>query len=114
MNRLAQLAERSTPMKRDPRSGAGLEEQVTDPTRRGFLRRAGAGAVAVGVVAVAGAPLASASPSEPTRATPSTDTTPLMAHVSNPSKGEVSIFIGEHETVITDHDLVARLTRAGR
>jgi len=79
---------------------------MNDPTRRGFLVIAGAGAAAVGAATVA--PAAGAAP---VRA-PSGASGPLVAYVSDMQSGEVTLMVGEREVVVHDRDLAARLARA--
>jgi len=38
-------------------------------------------------------------------------TTPVVVHISDPAKGEVTVFVGESAHVFTDPDLVARVMR---
>jgi hypothetical protein len=89
---------------------------MTDSTRRNFLIATGASAAAVGVAAAlptaAGASTAGSAgtPAKPLK-TPK-NAAPLVAHVSDPSTGEVSLLVGEREVKIHDHDLVARLSHA--
>lgn len=79
---------------------------MNDPTRRGFLVIAGAGAAAVGAATVAPAVGAA-----PVRA-PSEASGPLVAYVSDMQSGEVTLMVGEREVVVHDRDLAARLARA--
>ncbi len=83
---------------------------MSNTSRRGFLIRAGAGAAAAGVAVVATPSLAST----PAATQPSSSREPMMAYVSDPSKGEVTVMVGEHENVVTDHELVSRLLKAAR
>ncbi|MHB8506228.1 MAG: hypothetical protein ACYDEN_11030, partial [Acidimicrobiales bacterium] len=39
---------------------------------------------------------------------------PMVAHVSDPATGEVSLYLGEREVVFRDPALVARLARVAR
>lgn len=79
---------------------------MSGSTRRNFLIASGAGAAAVGAaVALPGAATARAV-SLPGNAAP------LVAHVSDPTSGTISLFVGEHEVIVHDPDLVARLARA--
>jgi len=79
---------------------------MNDPTRRGFLAIAGAGAAAVGAAAVA--PAAAAAP---VRA-PAGASGPLVAYVSDMQRGELTLMVGEREVVVHDRELAARLARA--
>lgn len=88
---------------------------MSESTRRGFLKVAGAGA-AVGVAAVAvtaatksesGSGSAAAAPAVPAGATG-----PLVAYVRDVRGSEVSVLVGETEVVVRDADLVSRLAAA--
>ncbi|HET7474731.1 MAG TPA: hypothetical protein VFJ97_01755 [Dermatophilaceae bacterium] len=81
---------------------------MTDATRRGFLAAAGAGTVTAAAVAAGGA--AAAAPTAGRGDTAAGHD--LVAHVADARSGKVSLLIGEHEVVVHDRDLVARLTRA--
>ena len=70
---------------------------------------AGAGAAAVGAVAVAPAALASG---EKDGDSPVTVDGPLVAYISDIGTGEVSVMKGEREVVIHDRALCATLARA--
>ncbi|MGW6200767.1 hypothetical protein ACWF0M_31790 [Kribbella sp. NPDC055110] len=74
---------------------------MSNATRRGFLVITGVGA------AVVAAPetVADASVTRQSRGT-------LVAYVGDVRRSEVSIMVGEHEVVVHDADLVARLVRA--
>jgi hypothetical protein len=39
---------------------------------------------------------------------------PVVAFVSNPRKGEISVMTGEHEVTVRDPKLAASIVRAGR
>jgi len=69
----------------------------------------GAGAAAVGV-AVAVPAVANAATG--VRVTTPEDATPLVAHISDPATGELTLLVGEDEIVVHDPDLVGRITRA--
>ena len=74
-------------------------------SRRNFLAVAGAG-----VVTTAAAGSAAATP-----ATAGTQRgEPLVAHVSDPQRGTIVLYVGTHEVVVHDQDLVRRLNRAAR
>jgi len=83
---------------------------MRDPTRRNILIAGGAGA-ALGLAAAAPGVAAARTP-EAAPATLPPDAAPLMAHIENPSSGTLTLFVGEREVLVHDHDLVARLTRA--
>jgi hypothetical protein len=86
-----------------------------DHTRRNFLIASGTGAAAIGVVAAmpsiaSASPPSSPEPSAPTAA----DAGPLVAHISDPSSGTLSLLVGDQEVIVHDHDLVGRITRAAK
>lgn len=94
---------------------------MSEITRRGFLKGAQAGMIAVGVVAVAPVSMATAasalqttkksstSLSEDAQATDSTEN--IVVHIPNPRSGEIRLMVGEKEIVRHDRALVARLIR---
>jgi len=82
---------------------------MSTASRRNFLIMSGAGAAAVGV-AVAVPAVANAATGE--RVTTPEDATPLVAHISDPTTGELTLLVGEDEIVVHDPDLVGRITRA--
>ena len=86
---------------------------MTGSTRRRFLIMTGAGAAAAGVAAAVPSAASAAAPAAQELRTPA-DAQPLVAHISDPASGTVSIMHGEHEVVVHDRDLVARLTRAAK
>jgi hypothetical protein len=77
---------------------------MNNATRRGFLAMAGAGA------AVVATPGAVAQPAARSHASSG----PLVAYASDVGSSELSIMVGEHEVVVHDPDLVARLVHAAR
>lgn len=88
-----------------------MGEPVSDSTRRAFLVAAGAGAAAIGVATVA--PAAQAAPTKRgATSEPAPSDEPLVAYVSDPGKGELTLLIGEREVLVKDRDLVTRLAHA--
>ncbi len=91
---------------------------MTRATRRGFLAAAGAGAATAAAAAAAPAAFAASSggssPESREPAEGSGSGEALVAHVADPRSGELSLLVGEDEVVVSDPDLVARLTRAAR
>ena len=89
---------------------------MNDHTRRNFLIASGTGAAAVGVVAampsIAGARTSAPTPSDVPMTAP--DAAPLVAHISDPSSGTLSLLVGDDEVIVHDHDLVARITAAAK
>lgn len=94
---------------------------MIDLSRRTFLRRASLGAAGAGVLATSGTVLfstvgsAEASPSplgQPVvGAVPSSAATDIFAHVSDASKGEVTVFHGTQAYVVTDPALAHALAQ---
>jgi hypothetical protein len=88
---------------------------MSESTRRRFLLTAGAGA-AVAAAATAGI----AGREDEANAVGAAGGAnarlevdgPLVAYVSDAKSGRVSVMVGESEVVVTDHDLVARLSSA--
>jgi len=90
---------------------------LSDSTRRGFLKVAGAGAaIGAGVAATAvvrsdgGEPAAGTGRSA--TALPAGASGPLVAYVRDVRAAEVSVMVGETEVVVQDRELVARLAGA--
>jgi hypothetical protein len=86
---------------------------MNDTSRRKFLAAAGAGAAGVAVAGVisatpAGAKTVSATPT----ALPPDAEGALVAYVSDVTTSQVHLLVGEHEVVVHDSELVARLARA--
>jgi len=80
---------------------------MSKSSRRTFLVMSGASAAAAGVAAAM--PASAATPKPVT--TPD-GAEPLVAHISDPSTGELTLLVGEREVVVHDADLVGRITRA--
>ena len=77
---------------------------MAELTRRGFVRSsagAAAGVTFFGALAAAQADAAAGNRAEP-----------VVAFVSDPGRGEVTLMVGDQEVVRRDRDLAARLTRA--
>jgi hypothetical protein len=106
-----------------PAGGRGHEGRVRGLTRRSFLRTGSLGAVGVGLIgsvpglsgllgfASADAPGLSAAGSEADSVAPEVSG-PIIAHVTDASAGEVSLYIGEREVAYRDPVLVQHLLRA--
>jgi hypothetical protein len=88
--------------------------------RRGFIRRASMGAVAVGAASVAGTgflgDMSSANAATPaaTRHEDILDGADVLAQVVNARTGEMSILVDEREIKFYDRDLAQKLIRATR
>lgn len=91
---------------------------MSESTRRGFLKVAGAGAaagvaaVAVGAATKSGHKAADGTAAAAAAAVPAHASGPLVAYVRDVRGAEVSVMVGETEVVVHDADLVARLTSA--
>ncbi len=89
---------------------------MSESTRRGFLKVAGAGAavgaaaVAVGAAAKSGHQSVEGAGAAAT--VPAHASGPLVAYVRDVRGAEVSVMVGETEVVVHDADLVARLVGA--
>jgi hypothetical protein len=84
---------------------------MTGSTRRNFLIATGAAGVAAAVTTSAQAAPAR-QPAAPVSAP--ADAEPMVAHISDPRSGVISLLVGDREVVVTDHDLVGRITRAAK
>jgi hypothetical protein len=79
---------------------------MSSVTRRGFVKNsaaAAAGMTAVGAIVAQQADADVVSEAEP-----------VVAYVSNPRKGEISVMTGKHEVTVRDPKLAASIVRAGR
>lgn len=80
---------------------------MSQASRRSFLALAGTGAITTTVVG-SGYSAAAAPRSTSGRSLP------LVAHVRDAAAGTIVLYVGNHEIVVQDHDLVRRLSRAAR
>ena len=92
---------------------------MTRLTRRGFLKKSSAGAVAIGALgAVPGAALAAGHahvPEMPAADAADMDTAEsFVVYVRNPAAGEMAMLVGSHEITHTDRALAARLWQIAR
>lgn len=89
---------------------------MSESTRRGFLKVAGAGAAAGAAVVAVGAAAKSGHKAVEGAGTatsvPAHASGPLVAYVRDVRGAEVSVMVGETEVVVHDADLVARLVSA--
>jgi hypothetical protein len=90
---------------------------MSESTRRGFLKIAGAGAA--GAAAVAATAVVRPGGGEPAAATgrsgtalPAGASGPLVAYVRDVRAAEISVLVDETEVVVQDRELVARLAGA--
>ena len=82
---------------------------MSDHSRRTFLKRASAGAAAVGVASVVPIGASSADAAEPAGPTHSG---PFVAWVDDVASGKVTVLVGESEVVVHDAKLARQLARA--
>jgi hypothetical protein len=80
---------------------------VTDLTRRAFVENTAGAAAGMTVI---GALLASQADADPRLA----GSEPVVAYVSDPRKGEISVMAGDREVTVRDPKLAARIVRAAR
>jgi hypothetical protein len=77
---------------------------VSDQTRRAFVKRSAGAAVGATVLGALVAGEADAA----------TTSDPIVAYVSNPRRGEISVMAGEREVTIRDRKLAAQIARAAK
>jgi hypothetical protein len=87
---------------------------MNDHTRRNFLIASGTGAAAIGVVAAMPSIAGASTPAPKESPVTPSDAAPLVAHISDPSSGTLSLLVGDDEVIVHDHDLVARITAAAK
>jgi hypothetical protein len=80
---------------------------MSDTSRRKFLAAAGAGTAATAVVGLSGGAADAV-----TRRHSNAATKPVVAYVQDPKAGVLHLMVGEHEVIVEDHDLVARILNA--
>jgi len=80
------------------------EPAVSELTRRGFVKSSAAAAAGMTVAGALRAEEASAEAGQE----------PLVAYVSDPGKGEISVMRGDREVRVRDKKLAARIYDAGR
>jgi hypothetical protein len=80
---------------------------VSEVTRRGFVKNSAGAAAGVTVIGALAAEAAEAR-------VDGAGKEPIVAYVSDPRKGEISVMSGEREKKIRDRDLAARIRRAAR
>ncbi|MET3806566.1 anaerobic selenocysteine-containing dehydrogenase [Nakamurella sp. UYEF19] len=91
---------------------------MNSSNRRTFIKAAGAGAAAVGAVALV--PSATGSLAEgkavtaavPSAVLPAAAKGAMVAYIHDVSTGEVSVMVEGHEVTVTDHQLVAKIAHA--
>jgi hypothetical protein len=80
---------------------------MTDLTRRGFVKNSAGAAAGMTVI---GALVADEADADGAPA----GTEPVVAYVSDPAKGEISVMSGDREVAVRDRKLAARIARAAR
>ena len=80
---------------------------MSDLTRRGFVKNSAGAAAGVTVIGALAAEQAQARDH-------AAHTEPVVAYVSDPKKGEISVISGDREVKVRDRDLAARIARAAR
>jgi Rieske Fe-S protein len=83
------------------------EDPVSDLTRRSFVRNSAVTAAGMTAVGALTAEVASAD-------TGAAAKEPVVAYVSDPSTGEISVMQGEREVVLRDRKLARDIARAAR
>jgi hypothetical protein len=88
---------------------------MEDLTRRSFLRQTSVGAATLGLLPAVPA-LAAVHVSPETAVTQGSApvTGPIIAHVSDVTRGEIALLVGSREIIFRDPRLVARLLKAAR
>jgi len=84
---------------------------MTDHSRRNFLKTATVGAAAAGVAVVVPLGSGSAGAAAPSVDNSPTHDGPVVAWVSNPASGEITVMAGEHELVHHDAKLARQLSQ---
>lgn len=86
---------------------------MSETNRRNFLAAAGAGAAAVGTVAVtAGAARATEARRKKTQLTKNGARETVVAYVKDHRSSELRLMVGEREVIVNDRDLVTRILNA--
>ncbi len=80
---------------------------MSDLTRRDFVRKSAVTAAGMTVIGAIAADVASADGG-------ATGTEPVVAYVSDPSKGEITVMKGEREVKLRDRKLARDISRAAR
>jgi hypothetical protein len=80
---------------------------VSDLTRRGFVKNSAVTAVGMTAIGAIAADAAGADSDE-------VGSEPVVAYVSDPSKGEISVMKGDREVQLRDRRLARDISRAAR
>jgi hypothetical protein len=83
---------------------------MSEHSRRTFLRGAGVSAAAATVAVVLPSGIASAAESKSETGAPAT-TKPVVAYVTDPSLGTITVIHGDKEVVVTDKGLARRIAK---
>jgi hypothetical protein len=84
---------------------------MSDSSRRGFLKVAGAGLATAGVAAVVPSVIGTATDSD-AASLPASAHGAMLVHVSDVRRGELKMMVEGREVTVHDHKLVARLAAA--
>jgi hypothetical protein len=84
---------------------------MSDLTRRGFVKSSAGVAGAAAGMSVLGTLVTEQADAKPSAAHGSH---PVVAYVSDPRSGEISVMSGDREVRVRDHKLAARIARAAR
>ena len=89
---------------------------MTKLTRRSFLKQTSASAATFSLLPAAPALAVFFHPSPEDRVTDLSATLngPIVVHVSDIASGEITLFVGDQETVFRDPQIVAHLIKAAR
>jgi len=83
---------------------------MSDLTRRDFVRNSAVTAASMTVIGAIAADTASAHSADSDAA----GSEPVVAYVSDPRKGEISVMKGKHEVKLRDRKLAQEIVRAAR
>jgi hypothetical protein len=84
-----------------------MEHRMSETSRRKFLAATGAGVAGAAVVGVTGG-----SADAVTRRHAHAADEPVVAYVPDHTSGVVHLMVGEHEVIVDDRDLAARILNA--
>lgn len=85
---------------------------MSDSTRRGFLKYAGAGAAVAGAAAVIPGGTADAAAKPADVKLPKGANGPMVAHIHDVRTGEMTVMVEGHEVTVTDSQLAAKIAHA--
>jgi hypothetical protein len=85
---------------------------MSETNRRNFLAAAGAGAAAVGTVAVTAGTARATEARRKTQLTKNGARETVVAYVKDHRSSELRLMVGEREVIVNDRDLVTRILNA--